>query len=251
MRFYNTDSAKQTDLMIKFNILLNSLYNEKYIDSVAIDSYVQETQRYNPVPIDVAECLFNYDSLAVLEIISLLKGPDSELNKIAIAIRSVDMYLDDFRFSIEEKYLFIKNHANSFFNEFGAATKLKTQLNQKFKDNQKDLIPDIDSLYTVPKKLEAPLNQLKVRSSLNQQHISRILEVLGQDNNLKMEIVSNFIHLSFNRMFFANQRKYELMVYTFIERFYHSFLARKKNYGMTSEGQMNKYLTTTMNIIGS
>ena len=72
---------------------------------------------------------------------------------------------------------------------------------------------------------------LSERSRMNSQTINLII---SKQNDLKYEkfiakIIKDFIHMSLNRLFLDRQRKYELVVYTFLERYYSSMAKIAKN----------------------
>ena len=55
---------------------------------------------------------------------------------------------------------------------------------------------------------------------------------IKEQNKLEVnfeQFVTDHIHMSLNRLFTSNPRKYELVVYNFAKKFYFSKIARQKN----------------------
>jgi len=64
------------------------------------------------------------------------------------------------------------------------------------------------------------------RSVQNKPHVDFILaELKNADNEVFFELLSNYIHMNLNRLFITQQKKYELIVYHFLERYYLSQIA--------------------------
>ena len=72
---------------------------------------------------------------------------------------------------------------------------------------------------------------LKQRSNQNKEAVSIILKhmnLINEYNYLSYLILSH-VHMFMNRLFIAQQRKYELLVYHFLEKYYSSLLVIDKN----------------------
>jgi thiopeptide-type bacteriocin biosynthesis protein len=69
-----------------------------------------------------------------------------------------------------------------------------------------------------------------MRSALNKPVIEKILNHLREtkQSDKISDLLNSYIHMIMNRMFIAQQRKYELVVYHFLERYYTSRIAIAK-----------------------
>jgi len=230
IRFYNSDNSKQQELLKNLSHVIKGLYEKKYSDKVIIDTYLQENNRYQGSLIGHSEDLFNNDSTAILTFISLLDDQDSEFYRIVVGMRSVDMYLNDFNINIFEKYNFFKKMVNIFSQEFSSPSHLRLQVNHKYKKNQKEILRHMDPSKDIQNGIDEAIQLFETRSELNQIPIKAILDKFATNDNNEdlLKLLSSHIHMSINRLFIARQRKYELIIYSFLERFYSSVLAQKK-----------------------
>ncbi len=231
IRFYNADTHRQAFVQTAFMQVLQPLIDKGTIEKVMLDTYTREVERYNEDLIEEAEALFHSDSLAVLRFISLLDNTDSEKYRMLFALRGIDMLLDDFGLSLAQKHRLLKTMQESFFKEFGGSPVLQKQLNEKYRKHQPDifshLIPDND----LTNEIDEAVAVFEIRSEMNEDIIKAIKIKLEVRDNADMldELLPSYMHMFINRLFIAQQRKYELVVYHFLEKYYASRLAIGKN----------------------
>lgn len=228
LRFYNRDVQKQTLLL---NAVLNTL--EPYlktgsIHKIALDTYSREIERYTPELIEFSESVFYADSLAVLKFISLLEGEESEKYRMLFALRGITILLDDFHFSLEEKSHFAQKLQKSFFDEFGGQPALQKQLNDKYRKYQKLIFSHLNPLNDEVNEIEEAVAVFRDRSKGIQKAFLEYSIDAESNKEKMMHLMASYIHMFMNRLFTARQRKYELVIYHFLERYYTSVLARSK-----------------------
>ncbi len=228
IRFYNTDIDKQPELQKAFSIILQPLLDDNTLYKVVSDTYNREVERYGTDLIEDAETLFFNDSLSVLRFINLLE--DAEEYRLLFALRGIDMLLDDFHFSIIEKKELLKRLQAGFFKEFGADPALQKQLNEKYKKQQQQIFSHINAENDLKNEIEEAVAVFKIRSEMNVNVVHSILSKLPEDASKErlFDLLSSYIHMFMNRLFIAQQRKYELIVYHFLERYYSSQVAMMK-----------------------
>jgi thiopeptide-type bacteriocin biosynthesis protein len=230
IRFFNQDIEKQLPLYREFMRSLQPFVENGTVHKIMLDTYNRELERYMPELIEEAETLFYNDSLAVLQFINLLDGIDGEQYRMLFALRGVDMLLSDFDISLEEKGRLTKRLQEGFFKEFGAHPALQKQLNDRYRKHQQffasHLNPDKDDEHGIDEAVEI----FKIRSVINEITVKKILQHLDDtdDREKIYELLGSYIHMFINRLFIAQQRKYELVVYHFLERYYTSRIAITK-----------------------
>jgi lantibiotic biosynthesis protein len=223
IRFFNSDITRQASLQQRFLQHLATPVTNGVIHQVVLDTYVREIERYGDTIIEEVESLFFNDSVAVLHYISLVNGEDSGLHRVLFAIRSIDTLLNDFSFSISAKRQLLKEAADGFINEFGGTAELTQQLNNKYREHQKSVFSILDSKNDEQNNFLEEAQIICERSQLNTLAITEINKRKEQTDYLNL--IGSLLHMFMNRLFIAQQRKYELLTYLFLERFYTSKLA--------------------------
>lgn len=230
IRFFNTDPDKQLELHKQFMLCLQPLLDNGMIDKVLLDTYVRELERYRGGLIEDAERLFHNDSLAILRFVSLLEGAEGERYRFLFAMRGIDMLLDDFGLNLEDKKELARQIQSNFFKEFGGAPHLQKLLNDKYRKNQKAIFAHMDAAQDVANEIDEGVALFEIRSEANEPVIKSIKEKTGEEKfrETVFDLLPSYIHMFMNRLFIAQQRKYELVIYHFLERYYSSQLSIQK-----------------------
>jgi thiopeptide-type bacteriocin biosynthesis protein len=227
IRFYNPDVSRQAPLQMMFLERLQPLMDDGTIDKIVMDTYSRELERYGADLIQESESLFYNDSLAVLRFISLLEGEEEEKYRILFALRGTDMLLNDFAFSFSDKQLLAKRIQAAYFKEFGSEPALQKQLNEKYRKYQKDIFSHMDPERDALNEISEGVSIFRTRSEMNRPVIDSVISKLPEQtwSGRKADWLPSLIHMNMNRLFLGNQRKYELVVYHFLERYYTSMEA--------------------------
>jgi len=225
IRFYNSDISKQNALQINFVALLRPYLDEHLIYKIVLDTYTREVERYGESLIIVTEKLFHNDSLAVLRINSLLNEiSEPKKFRLLLALRGVDILLDDFKLTIHKKkdlLQYINRNLSQTKNSPG-----QKNLNEKYRRYQKLVFSYMDAAQDNLNETTDAVTIYYHRSVQNKPHVDFILaELKNADNEVFFELLSNYIHMNLNRLFITQQKKYELIVYHFLERYYLSQIA--------------------------
>lgn len=230
IRFYNSDVAKQSELQVAFITCLQPLVEDGLVDKILLDTYSRELERYGAELIADAESLFFNDSLAVLRFLNLLDGTDADKYRLLFAMRGIDQFLGDFDLNISQKQALLKGMQAGYYQEFGASPYLQKQLNEKYRKYQKDIFAHMDPDNDIANEIDEAVAVFDIRSEMNAPIISNILyKIEGNRMERLTEVLPSFVHMFMNRLYIAQQRKYELVVYHFLEKYYSSLLARQKS----------------------
>ena len=230
IRFFNTDKDRQLQVYKRLMQVLQPLLDSHTIDKVLLDTYKRELERYTPGLIHQSERLFHTDSLAVLRFLDLLDEADSEQYRLLFALRGIDALLADFGYSLDQKAEFLKGLQRGFFKEFGGQPPLQKQLNERYRKYQKFISDHMDQRRDAENDVVEAAEVFCVRSERNIPIVRGILSTLetsGRPEKLH-ELLSSYIHMFMNRLFIAQQRRYELVVYHFLDKYYASRLAITK-----------------------
>jgi thiopeptide-type bacteriocin biosynthesis protein len=229
-RFFNAEPDKQLEVQKQLMLHLQPLLDSGMIDKVVLDTYTRELERYGGDLIEEAELLFHNDSLAILRFINLLEGAEGERYRFLFALRGIDILLNDFGFTLEDKAELSRQLQAGFFREFGGHSSLQKLLNDKYRKYQKSIFQHMDPSRDAENEIEEAVALFDQRSEGNAPIINRIKEkAAGADTRkLFFDLLPSYIHMYMNRLFIAQQRKYELVVYHFLERYYSSQLTIQK-----------------------
>ena len=218
IRFFNQDKDKQWAVAKNFIQTLQPWLDSGSIDKVVVDTYRRELERYTPRLIDQSETVFHNDSLAVLRIIHLLDGVDDGRYRLIFAMRGITALLADFSLSEEHKLTFLRAQQASFFKEFGGSPALQKSLNQRYRKHQRFIAEHMDPEKDVAGEIDEAIGVFNIRSEMNRSVVRDIYP----------ELLHHYIHMFINRLFISQQRKYELVVYHFLEKYFVSSMAIAK-----------------------
>jgi thiopeptide-type bacteriocin biosynthesis protein len=230
IRFYNTIIEKQLPLYQEFMKVVQSRIDDGTIEKIMLDTYNRELERYTPHLISQSETLFYHDSLAVLRFINLLDTVDGEQYRMLFALRGIDSLLTDFELSLEQRGALVRRLQENFFKEFGAHPALQKQLNDRYRKHQQFFISHLDPEKDREHEINEAATIFTIRSEMNKPVVEEIRNHLNETMQADKisDLLSSYIHMFMNRMFIAQQRKYELVVYHFLERYYTSRIAIAK-----------------------
>lgn len=212
-------------------IILNLL--KDYIDlyiwdeniyNLQIDSYRREVERYGNYTIEFSESVFHHDSIATLDLLELCSHNNKEKDRWIFCLISIDMLFEDFGFNLDSKKNIINNCFKSFFKEFGGDNSLKEKLYTKYRSNKTTIEKLLDN--HINSKENFTLNKILLTRSKNlRQEINNLTSISNKPSYFS-SVINSYIHMLCNRMFTHNQRKYELVIYYFLLKYYESKIIR-------------------------
>jgi len=225
LRFLNKAHPANNDVLLHtIQTALQPYIRSGQVQKLQCDTYVREIERYTAAAMLQSEELFFADSLAVLGIISMLEGPAGEDYRWKLALRGMDMMLDDFGLTLPERKQLLAFLRAAFVIEFGGGELLHKPLNDKYRKHQQQIMS-----YLNPADDEG--NDIAEAVAFFQQRTQAAAPLALQmrtdcaSPEEYQRIVASHLHLFMNRLFIGKQRKYELVLYHFLEKYYLSQLA--------------------------
>ncbi len=220
------------DSIVAITTLLNKALKE-YIEAdlvwkVMTDSYQREIERYGTNTILQAEELFCNDSVLTAGIVSMIDGDEGEIVRWAVGLRSVDEFINDFGYSIDEKFELLTMMKDSFAREYHMDKSLKMQLGDKYRKETGFISDVLDPANDEQSEFKPIYDLIKIRSEQNKVAISEILD-LKVNNQLEKPLndyMWSYLHMLNNRLFKSKQRTHELVMYYYLHQYYRSKLAR-------------------------
>lgn len=226
IRFFSPEKPSALHLYDSLMKVLHPLIQNERLFKIQVDTYERELERYSEKLIFETEQLFDVDSATVLEFLELLEG-NEEKYRWLFAMRSIDRFLDDFGLSDLDKTRVIDSMSLSFFREHGGQKYLRKQINSRFRQHQVFIFSHMDQSNDSSNDIEEIGDLLDNRSKRLVDIINSIKANLSPEELLQM--IPNYIHMFMNRLFITQQRKCELVVYIFMERYYLSRKARNSS----------------------
>jgi thiopeptide-type bacteriocin biosynthesis protein len=229
-RLHIANLGRFETILTLINKELEPLIEQGIVFKIQTDTYDRELDRYGDNTIEFAESLFYYDSICCANALNLLDAETGNKIRWLFALRTTDQFLEDFGFSIHQKYDLMENLSQGFFNEHGGKRELKLQLDNKYRKLRKEVEQVLDRTTDKEKEIIELIEILNTRSKNNQPIIDELI-FLQKSKNLQLDvndILCSFIHMMLNRIFMAKQRTNEFVIYDILTRHYKSTIARVK-----------------------
>lgn len=219
------------------------------IARIQLDTYDRELRRYGGlVGTECSEQFFFADSEAVGAALSSVNGDEGIEARWLLAVQGVNAILDDFGFDVEAKLAALAAPAESMFLEFGGHDYLAKALGDKYRKMRMlvkaglakgDEIGEVLRQAGVGEKRGAILGEaLQAGQAIFEKRgrawsgAAASLRESRTAGDLPLSLgrlAASFSHMHANRMFRAEARAHELLLYNFLSREYASAIARRKN----------------------
>lgn len=229
-RMHITDLEKYSHVLNYMNTELEPLVNQNSISKIQNDTYKRELDRYGDNTMELAELFFYNDSKFVVQMLDLLDTESGGTIRWQMAIRSVDAFLDDFEFDLNQKFDIIDILSDSFFKEHGGQQTLKVSLNTKYRNLREQIEKILDKNNETEKDYYPIIELIQKRSLLNKPLVAQLLQI-EKENRLQVSInnlIASLLHMNLDRLFMGRNRTNEFVVYELLSRYYKGQLARKK-----------------------
>lgn len=241
LRFHITDPQYTGTIINEMRDAITPFIEQSLIYKIQIDTYEREVERYGLLTMELTEKYFFHDSRMIVDMLSLIEGDEGERIRWLFGLRIIDTMLDDFQFTMEQKYELVTMLREGFGREFNMNKSLKDQLERKFR-NDRAQIDEILNRKNDEVSEIFQLFELINQKSQNVQPLTQELLELQKSNRLEMklnDLLGSYSHMMINRLFKSKQRLHELALYDFLHRYYKSEIARQK-YSASNELKKEK-----------
>ena len=228
IRLHLKDAGNIGYVISALNKQLNSPENSGYVWKLQTDTYKREVERYGCRTMELTEDLFHYDSMACLSMLAGTAGDERETIRWIWALRAVDELLGCFSLDMHEKLSLVQDLRYAFGLEFNVDKTIRTQLNDKYRDNRKMIDTAMKSGEELPAEWQPLIGILKEKSRLLAPVVAAIsmLSAEEQDGPSVREMLGSYSHMMLNRIITTEARTHELVIYDFLVRYYKSQIAR-------------------------
>jgi lantibiotic biosynthesis protein len=228
VRFHNAEAKHfWIQVMDCLQLRLHGKVKADCIYDLQYDTYNREIERYGVDTIEQSEDLFYHQSVAVLDCLSLMDGDEDEQCRWQIALKAIDLFLDDLHYSIKEKFALIKEVDRNFADEFKLQRTERNAISEKYRKNKLLIEAVMEDNPLRATHLTPFISAFRVRLESYTKSISAIL-CHTKDNPVFLgTLLGSFLHMLVNRFFMSNQRKMELVLYEFLYKYYQSKLMQQ------------------------
>jgi lantibiotic biosynthesis protein len=237
IRFKNPDPTYHEYLRAR----LNELFSDERLWRIEYGTYERETLRYGgDLGITLAEDIFCADTTAVLSLLArfCIDGTDARY-RLPATLLSIDRLMADFRLSLSQRAQLVAAMAKNLTRELGHPETTRTELNAEYRRSRKSIEDAFGRAHSSSSPFGFAKDILESRSKRSAESVDSFIsaEQSGFLTTALNNIVMSLVHMNFNRMQREYSRMSELRAYTFLEKFYHSQLAR----GIDSAEVSNRY----------
>ena len=194
---------------------------------LAFDTYEREIERYGgDAGMDAAERYFWIDSEAIIALLHPSTGLGADERWMA-AIPGIDTLLSDFGLDLDARLRLMQSMRDRFGREFHADAAFARQLAAKYRAVKPDLQRLLDDANASPAGM--PWLDAFDRRSTRAREPLAILRAAAQAERLDVPIAvlaESYVHMHLNRLFRAEQRAHELVIYDFLSCLYEGRAAR-------------------------
>jgi thiopeptide-type bacteriocin biosynthesis protein len=222
LRFFSTTPGFGQPVIDALNAALAPAVADGQVRQVQLDTYQRELERYGPATMEGSETLFWHDSQAVVQLLQLVESSGTEDLRWQVALLGTDQLVESFGYDLRAKVQFYKLLSQRFLAEVRADKNFTVQLDTAYRHKQRliaaVLQPDDSDELAIARQL---LHERATRSAVARAAIRHTLSGAALD-----ELLASLVHMFLNRLFLAQPRQQELVVYFYLARHFESGLAR-------------------------
>ncbi len=224
IRFKIEDLTKLNYVIETMHKAVAPYLQEKTINKVVVDTYKRELERYGNETIEESESIFFENSRLIAYLISQISN-DNE--RWLWGMKSIDVFLDAWNLTLEQKRDLFAQLKKSFDHEMGASVDINRQLSMKFRNSRSEINTVMSESPTV--QFDMALQKYVTR---NRQIVSQIVQNRKKESEPEVSIqdlLNSYIHMHCNRLFKSKQRLNEWVLYNYLYQYYRSKVAQLKN----------------------
>ena len=202
----------------------HSLYNLQF------ETYQRELERYGFDTMEQGETIFYHQSAAVLNFITMLDGDEGEQYRWKVALKAMDLFLDDFHYTVEQKCELVKLLNKKFSDEFKVGAAERKIISERFSSHKALIQQLMKDEWDEDENLDKAIRFFKIDHDDYYRAIEEILNSASvhHDRQQLNLLMASYLHMFINRFFISNQRKTELIIYEYLFKYYDSKIAREK-----------------------
>jgi thiopeptide-type bacteriocin biosynthesis protein len=217
IRFYSENIENTSIVISKLYPVLNMLLQESTIWKVQTDTYQREIERYGENTIEDSETIFWHDSEMIINYLALKKTFRKEETHLLFSFMAIDQLLNSFALNNKEKITLMNEIQTTFKKEFNADKTLNKVLDKQYRK----LRPEINHL--LAKNTDIQSSDISQIIKEKEYEIGNSVKTIKEKIQIPLsDFLNSHIHMMINRQFTSQQRKYELIIYDHLHKYYKS-----------------------------
>jgi lantibiotic biosynthesis protein len=226
VRFHSGEKDSWMRVMNALQLKLATLLKDDCVYALQYDTYHRELERYGELFIEESETIFFHQSVVVLNCLALLDGDDSlELRRL-VALRAIDLFLDDLNYSVHQKFTLIDALDKNFAAEFKLSTSERKAIGEKYNKSKQLIERVMEDAGSLNDDIAGAVAAFEVKEKSYRRAIRLVLVKNDLDVRGLESLLASYLHMLVNRMFITNQRETELLIYEFLYKYYSSRLKK-------------------------
>ena len=231
IRFHNAlNKDFWKDVIFLLQQTLQPHMNTRTIHNLRFETYKRETERYGEETMELSEDIFGFHSNAIMNFICLLEGDQGEELRWQVALKAIDLVLDDFSYNLGQKSNLIKTLDKNFSHEFKIGSAGRKIISARYSEYKQLIDVLMSEAWQQNERLAEAIRIFNLEDQNYKATVERIMNTSSMKSNRVQldKLMQSFLHLFINRLFVSNQRKTEMVIYAYLLKYYESKLAREK-----------------------
>jgi thiopeptide-type bacteriocin biosynthesis protein len=228
-RLHATATTRGATIQRRIERVVTKALGDGLVRRLVFDTYEREVERYGgEAGIEAAERYFWADSEAVVRLLDPVRGVGASPDlRWQAAIPGIDTLLSDLGFDLDAKFQLTRKLRGIFGREFHADAAFARQLGARYRAVRPDLQRLLDR--TASGTSPAWLDAFACRSTRTRDAVAALRGAQDSESlDVSIAVLAeSYVHMHLNRLFRAEQRAQELVVYDFLSCLYESGLARR------------------------
>jgi len=217
IRFYSENAENISLVISKLYPILNTLLKNNTIWKVQTDTYQREVERYGENTIEDSETLFWHDSEMIIKYLALKSTFIKNETQLLFSFLAIDYFLNSFSVNNKDKATLMNELQTAFKKEFDVDKVLNKELDKQYRK----LKPEIKQL--LAKNSDIENSEIVQIIKEKETEIGNSVKSIKEKVQVPLSsLLNSHIHMLINRQFTSQQRKYELIIYDHLYRYYKS-----------------------------
>lgn len=238
IRFHNAEQKDfWRDVISLLQKTLQPFMDNRTVHNLQFETYRREIERYGFDTMVLSEDLFWHHSEAVMNFNSMLDGDDGEQYRWQAGLKAIDLFLDDFGYTLEHKCKLVKDLDRMYSEEFNIGYTERKKISEQFSNHKQQVNVLMSDAWQNDECLARAIPVFANRNESYRATVEGILIAPSvQGNPMQLDyLVQSYLHMFINRLFVSSQRKTELVIYEYLLKYYESKMARRKLDTVVSE----------------
>ncbi len=175
-------------------LLSQQVYNLQF------ETYQREVERYGFDTMHLSEEIFFYQSVAVLNFISMLEGDEGEQYRWQVALKAIDLFLEAFNYNTEQKRGLIKILDKNFGEEFNIKSAEQKKISERFSTHKQLVQLVMSDAWKENEDLKLAIGNFEITNKDYRSCIEEILNTASilRDKEKLKRLMPVYLHMFIN-----------------------------------------------------